>query len=696
MDIPFRDFLVNFCDRRDPSTGYLLSNCPSLPYTQRQRDNVDQPITTLRQQLVGSAMDAALAHANKPDYIFMHETWAGRGAYLPDFSSTNLPTNGSLNWRTFLQDFVTAMGHSVWQGGPPASGEDTRTVFVFDAGNDYERAQQNCVLGQSSDCRPEGENRADRPRYYGLLPQIVELVGGTGVPRGSDLKATFLVVVGLGEDEDSTTNQREIWTKSNRCGIAKEWCLAAPAVNLRGYVTTGPHTRTIDGTEYAAALVTGALALVDSAFNADGDAVSPVAVRKRLLDTADSSGIYSDEDIYGHGVVDIRAALQPQGPTTSPAPPSLPGAVGHVQGPGHATRGMALALPASVRAALDGTTMMVLDAQGFPFQMGLGHIAREPAAAVPLFTTMAAQRPPMYAGGLGISAGGGEGGWSSALAPQHMLHGHGGAPFAPGGQDAGWRQAGSLAAGSHLAVSPLMASSLDSGGTRHLAVRARFGNQTLGAMACTQNRGGQALDGGAETRAGDCMALGWDWAAGPGLGFSVRTHRLDSRAGLYRYGLRCFGTSCGGGGASATELGLGGFARLSQGLRLGWNYWRGWADDQAGGATLHYRGMGHSSGSIALEDPRGRWSLYLQQPLRTQGTLQLVLPHRRDPAGHVYFRSHEVSLDGVARPLRLGLSGRLALARSGGFVAMDLGSERGLDGAVGVHPYLSLEARIPW
>ena len=168
-------------------------------------------------------------------------------------------------------------------------------------------------------------------------------------------------------------------------------------------------------------------------------------------------------------------------------------------------------------------------------------------------------------------------------------------------------------------------------------------------------------------------------------------------AGLYRYGARCFGGACGGGGATATELGLGGFAKLSPGLRLGWNWWHGWADDLDGGSDLvRYAGLGHSAGSLALESANGAWSLYVQQPLRAEGSLQLVLPERRDPAGNVYFARHDLRLDGAARPVRLGLSSRVALTRRGGYMALDLGAERGQHGYAGTHPYLALQTSIPW
>ena len=156
---------------------------------------------------------------------------------------------------------------------------------------------------------------------------------------GSDLQPTFLTVVGL--DGDQPPHQRQ----SLRQGGAA-WCLAAPTSGFEtlahmgagGNIATG---RT--GIEYAAAVVVGALALVDSAFNVGTEtaSVSPVAIRKRLLDTADSSGSYAATANYGQGVLDIQAALTPQGTGAMPSPPVLPGTRTSVRAAGLSLLGLA-------------------------------------------------------------------------------------------------------------------------------------------------------------------------------------------------------------------------------------------------------------------------------------------------------------------------------------------------------------------
>ena len=112
---------------------------------------------------------------------------------------------------------------------------------------------------------------------------------------------------------------------SNRCGpLPSDWdfarhgphyCLAAPGT-VRGLV---PHRDTpgrgqveegIQGTSFAAPIVSGALALMMEHFRGTR---GNTAVVKRMLDTANRSGHYAELETYGAGFLDIEAALSPVG-----------------------------------------------------------------------------------------------------------------------------------------------------------------------------------------------------------------------------------------------------------------------------------------------------------------------------------------------------------------------------------------------
>ena len=99
---------------------------------------------------------------------------------------------------------------------------------------------------------------------------------------------------------------------SNGCGASKDWCIAAPGVEI---ITpnTGGGRQVEDGTSFAAPHVSGAAAVLKSAFP---NLTAPQVVAL-LLTTARDLGAPGVDDVYGHGLVDLEKATRPR-----------PGAVG--------------------------------------------------------------------------------------------------------------------------------------------------------------------------------------------------------------------------------------------------------------------------------------------------------------------------------------------------------------------------------
>ena len=106
-----------------------------------------------------------------------------------------------------------------------------------------------------------------------------------------------VVVVATGTDG-------KIASFSNRCGLAADYCIAAPGVDIvaaslssNGYVSK-------QGTSMAAPLVSGGLALIKHKFSS----LTNQQVIDRLLATATDHEEYSQSSIYGHGMMDLGAA----------------------------------------------------------------------------------------------------------------------------------------------------------------------------------------------------------------------------------------------------------------------------------------------------------------------------------------------------------------------------------------------------
>jgi len=230
-------------------------------------------------------------------------------------------------------------------------GVDDKTVFVWAAGNEH---GTRCVPSQPY-CLSNGIVAASPSLEAGIPARISELRGHT------------VAVVGVKEDG-------EIAEYSNRCGLAAQWCIAAPGdgMNLAYF---GPDEETGEpgvrgtfvagGTSFAAPMVTGGLAVMKHLFRGQ---LSNTDLLARLLETADRSGRYADARVYGRGLMDLDAATAPVGSERVPAG-------SRVNRPGRTLRSTRLDLGGAIGDGLARSfasrEFVVFDSLGAPFWHGL-------------------------------------------------------------------------------------------------------------------------------------------------------------------------------------------------------------------------------------------------------------------------------------------------------------------------------------
>lgn len=164
-----------------------------------------------------------------------------------------------------------------------------RTVYVWSAGN----------AGNSNFA--DDTVKSNVLLYAGFPLRITELQG------------QFIAVVAV----DTTTGV--IAPYSNRCGLSKAFCLAAPGTVqapvpdiICGSIGSGCYARSVSGTSYSAPLVAGGFALLKQYYRGQ---LGSHEIVNRLLTTANDDGIYANEDIYGQGLMDLDAATRPVGTT---------------------------------------------------------------------------------------------------------------------------------------------------------------------------------------------------------------------------------------------------------------------------------------------------------------------------------------------------------------------------------------------
>lgn len=237
------------------------------------------------------------------------------------------------------------------------AGVTDKTVLVWAAGNAH---GDDCQAGSTNLC----VNRKINARSVEIL---------AGLPaRIEELRGHVVAVAAIGENG-------KIASFSNRCGIAKDWCLAAPGVSVRaayfgdyfvdGGVRYSRGYASLPGTSFAAPYVAGGLAVMKHMFR---DQLSNTQLLSRMLDTADDTGIYANADIYGHGLMDLGAATSPVGGLSFSLGDQVAG-----DGIGLSTSALALggAFGDGLAFALSGQEIAAFDALGAPFWFDLGGFA---------------------------------------------------------------------------------------------------------------------------------------------------------------------------------------------------------------------------------------------------------------------------------------------------------------------------------
>jgi len=154
-------------------------------------------------------------------------------------------------------------------------------------------ANNNVVMVMSA-----GNESQTQPGLYNGMPNLTALNGA--------LNNLFVTVVATGSDGS-------IANYSNACGVAKNYCIAAPGGDSSSKIwSTGTYDVTMYGsygTSMAAPVVSGSIALLMGAY----PYLTPQQIVSLIFESANKSGIYANKDLYGNGMLDLAAATNPQG-----------------------------------------------------------------------------------------------------------------------------------------------------------------------------------------------------------------------------------------------------------------------------------------------------------------------------------------------------------------------------------------------
>ena len=296
-----------------------------------------------------------------------------------DFLNLSIGYDGVIDDYDDVPAIRAAMGATI-EALAQADREE-KTILVWAAGNSNgdlcRPGTDSCVGDSETDYlgRPTGTVDAGSPGpAAGLMARIEELRGhsiaavaiGEAKEAGGDGEA-----VGTGEPG-------EITSFSNRCGIAANWCIAAPGSGVRA-AWFGPYMGKVfrgyasfRGTSLAAPMITGGLALMKQMFR---DQLRNEELVARLFHTANKTGIYAGRSVYGQGLMDLDAALSPVGvPGFTAGATVAEGGTPVVQ----SRLSLGRAFGTGSASGLAGREIAAFDALGAPFWYDLGGLVLLP------------------------------------------------------------------------------------------------------------------------------------------------------------------------------------------------------------------------------------------------------------------------------------------------------------------------------
>jgi len=261
----------------------------------------------------------------------------GQGIYRRISGATRI-INHSFGYEGVVTDYTAseyrgAFGRTIDALLQAGTADSEKMILVWAAGNSFGKFD---AQGNPAD--------ASSPNITAGTPHLFPA-----------LRGHFIAVV-------ATQSDGTIASYSNRCGVAADYCIAAPGHRVlapavgsqNGYFRIG-------GTSAAAPHVAGALALMEEAFRSQLGSTEMVT---RLFAAADKSGIYANRNVYGQGLLDVEKATRPIGTMSA----SLSQTVG---GPSVGLAGSAVAAgPAwgdSLQNAFAGRELAVFDSLGAPF-----------------------------------------------------------------------------------------------------------------------------------------------------------------------------------------------------------------------------------------------------------------------------------------------------------------------------------------
>ena len=311
------DSILTYSGNREPSAWEKFHGTATTSIIAARRDDQDIPSNMQGVAYESQILFIATELGDPPadgDYVpvsIQKYDWSyydlSEAKLYDDLSSKTQIVNNSFGFTGQISDYPKEVFEENFPNFINSLRQNNDTIFVWSAGN------YNGITDTSG-------NKVDAtdPGWLAGLPYYF--------PELADNNIAVVAIDREGEIAD--------W--SNRCGVAKNSCIAAPGSRINvavpnnlynslsenqkssinqdvlNYLKDKPTEAYLlaSGTSFAAPHVTGALAVLTDIF---GKNLNPSEIVQRLYNSANKEGKYANSEIYGHGVLDLGAAVSPMG-----------------------------------------------------------------------------------------------------------------------------------------------------------------------------------------------------------------------------------------------------------------------------------------------------------------------------------------------------------------------------------------------
>ena len=260
----------------------------------------------------------AINKGSGTDIIAMNNSWGANDKSCLTYKGntyyyTRPPGKNRNNINCEIVTNIPLVAHlNAWEAGV-----NNGTIMVFANGNDGLNSQTGIVpLYNNSDFLLDdypdqivsaltlfGSAAANVSSYEGMFPEYRDA-----------LKGKWISVIAVDENNN-------IASFSNGCGVAKDYCLAAPGNFIWGPTETKSALLVLEshswaalsGTSLAAPHVSGAIALLKDAY----PSMSSEEIVSLLFVSATDLGAPGTDEVYGRGMLNLQAAFKPIGELTA-------------------------------------------------------------------------------------------------------------------------------------------------------------------------------------------------------------------------------------------------------------------------------------------------------------------------------------------------------------------------------------------